>query len=173
MRRAHQPLFLVMAALIVGGVAMGAAGCGGGKGSTKGLIAFQTARDDNYEIYVTHPDGLGYTNLTNNAAQDYSPSWSPGGSQIAFASDRGGGVLKVYVMNADGSEQVNLTNNEVLDWSPAWSPDGSEIVFVSDRDGGAEIYVMNADGSEQTRVTHNFADDLVPTWTAAEDGANR
>ncbi len=79
--RSHQTVLLATAALIVVGVALAATACGGGgKRSAEGLIAFQTNRDGNYEIYVTQPDGTDYTNLTNNAAQDYSPSWSPDGS---------------------------------------------------------------------------------------------
>lgn len=33
-------------------------------------------------------DGSGQTNLTNNAATDSSPAWSPDGTQIAFAAVR-------------------------------------------------------------------------------------
>jgi TolB protein len=75
-------------------------------------------------------DGSGQTNLTNNAAEDSRPAWSPDGSRIAFTSDRDDGddevcVMcddEVYVMNADGTDPRNLTNNPAGDTQPVWSP---------------------------------------------------
>jgi Tol biopolymer transport system component len=68
-------------------------------------------------------DGSGPTRLTNNAAGDSSPAWSPDGAKIAFHSDRGGNY-QIYVMNADGSGETNLThNNSGFDGYPAWSPE--------------------------------------------------
>ena len=86
-----------------------------------GKIAFTSTRDGNYEVYVMNADGSGQANLTNNAAVDYEPSWSPDGTQIAFISDRDGNG-EVYVMNADGSGQANLTNNAANDWYPELVP---------------------------------------------------
>ncbi len=45
--------------------------------STQGKIAFSSDRDGNQEIYVMNADGTNQTNLTNNPANDSSPSWSP------------------------------------------------------------------------------------------------
>src|SRR2546422_3511079 len=42
-------------------------------------LAFLSSRDGNYEVYVMNADGSAQTNLTNNAADDYAPAWSPDG----------------------------------------------------------------------------------------------
>jgi Tol biopolymer transport system component len=104
-------------------------------------IAFTSDRDVNKEIYVMNAqDGSNQTRLTDNAASDEFPSWSPDGTKIAFTSDRDGNK-EIYVMNAqDGSNQTNLTLDPATDEFPSWSPDGTKIAFVT----GAEIYVMNA-----------------------------
>lgn len=142
-----------------------------------GKIAFTSSRDGNYEIYAMNADGSEQTRLTDNAASDYAPDWSPDGEKIAFTSYRDGevdeygqAVSEVYVMNADGSEQTRLTDNAADDYSPAWSPDGNEIVFHSFRDSSpdvytSDIYTMNADGSDQTRLTSSPFRDVDPDWS--------
>jgi LysM repeat protein len=70
-------------------------------------VAFMSARDGNWEVYAINMDGSGLKRLTNSAAQDGLPTWSPDGTSIAFVSDRGG-AWAIWVMNADGSGQRKL-----------------------------------------------------------------
>ena len=130
-----------------------------------GKIAFASDRDGNFEIYVMNPDGGGLTRLTENAAEDTHPTWSPDGTRIAFVSSRDGNK-EIYVIGADGSGLTRLTNNTAEDIEPAWSPSltNQQIAFVSHRDGNDEVYVMAADGSGQTNLTQNGADDNGPTY---------
>ena len=63
-------------------------------------------------------DGSNQVRLTNHAASDRWPSWSPDGSKIAFYSYRDS-TDEIYVMDADGSNQVRLTN--LGGYRPSWS----------------------------------------------------
>jgi Tol biopolymer transport system component len=118
--------------------------------SVTGKIAFAIGG----EIFVVNANGV--TRLTNSAALDGQPAWSPDGRKLAFVSNRAGND-EIYVMNADGTGVTRLTNNAAVDRSPVWSPSGAKIAFVSNRaDQHDEIYVMNASGTGVTRLTTNL-----------------
>src|SRR3990172_7831398 len=89
-----------------------------GQSSPTGLIAFESDRDGNREIYVMNADSTSQTRLTNNPASDINPSWSPDGTKIAFESTRDGND-QIYVMNADGTSQTRITTNTAS--YPSWS----------------------------------------------------
>ncbi len=98
-----------------------------GRGSR---VAFMSSRDGNWEVYAINADGSGLKRLTNNAARDGLPTWSPDGKSIAFVSDRSG-AWAIWVMNADGSNQRKLFDlggsysSGDYDWTHeriSWSP---------------------------------------------------
>jgi Tol biopolymer transport system component len=121
-------------------------------------------RDGDWEIFIVDADGTNEQKLTNNAAGDLHPTFSPDGTRIAFESDRTGNV-EILTMNVDGTAARNRTKNPATDLRPAFSPDGGEIAFDTNRDGNREIYTMNADGSNQVNRSRNpLSDDQVPDW---------
>jgi len=133
-------------------------------GSGEGLIAYNSERDGNTDIYVMNTDGSQQRRLTDDPAYDAWPSWSPDGAQIAFVSDRAGNP-DIYVMDADGGNVRQLTQHSENDIWPAWSPDGTRIAFPSRRDGNFEIYVMEVDGSSLERLTNTSSAEDFPTWS--------
>lgn len=70
-----------------------------------GAIVFERGDD----LYTLRPaDGKVLRRLTENEGLNTSPTWSPSGKQIAFASDRNTRENDIYVMNADGSGQSDI-----------------------------------------------------------------
>ena len=127
---------------------------------------FENENAITYEIYVIGVDGDNEQRLTENRNNEDTPSWSPDGKRITFASDRKGDLqnFEIYMMDADGGNQQRLTENRVFDWYPSWSPNSERIAFMSNRDGNYEIYVMDADGGNQQNLTNNRHADASPAW---------
>ena len=124
----------------------------------EGVIAFQSNRDGNFEIYTMEGSGGAPKRLTENQSNDIAPAWSPDGTRIAFASDRDG-TWDIYTMRADGSDLRQLTKSAGANTAPSWTPSGDRILFISTRDAvNGDVYAMNADGSGAARLT---ADSLV------------
>lgn len=140
-----------------------------------GKIAFASNRtigegvynpEGDFEIFTMNRDGTGLTQLTENAAFDFEPEWSPNGKKIAFVAERGPFSSDIFVMNSDGSEETQVTTNPDFSFgdAPAFSPDGKKIAFASDRAAGegvenperdAEVFIVNLDGTGLTQLTHN------------------
>jgi Tol biopolymer transport system component len=118
----------------------------------------------NLDIFSMDPAGDEQRNLTNNAAEDSAPVWSPDQKQIAFHSDRSGN-FDIYVMNADRTGAHSITSTDgSFDKNPDWSSTGS-IVFESAKDGNSELYSMDADGANVRRLTNDPGVDYDPAWS--------
>jgi Tol biopolymer transport system component len=124
-------------------------------------------KEDGYsQLYTMEPDGSKLTRISkNNKENYYSPSWSPDGRKIVYASEKGSIADDIFIVNSDGNNKVNLTNDSASDSDPSWSPDGRKIVWVYNRGGFSEIYVMNSDGTNQTPLTSFRSAVLGPRWS--------
>ena len=73
----------------------------------------------NYDIFIMNADGTNLTNLTNDVLEDYSPTWSPEGSWLAFT--RGNAEnYDVWIINIHTKELRRLTTQPKRDESPFW-----------------------------------------------------
>ena len=135
-------------------------------------IAFVSERDGNCEVCLMNSDGSEQICLTDNAADDTNPVWSPDGGKIAFQSNRDGGN-EIYIMNADGSEQTRVTHTDFTNYffgSYDWSPDGKKLIFgllrVTADSSSHTVYSVNVDGQNLMPLTDpqktNHAPSLSP-----------
>lgn len=94
-----------------------------------------------------------------------SGSWSPDGTEFAFAAKSGDqDVLVILDVPHDrviGRYRLDLdaiTN-------PSWSPDGTRIVFTGFDGGWSDLYVVDANGQNLRRLTDDRYADLLPSWS--------
>jgi Tol biopolymer transport system component len=70
-----------------------------------------------YRVRVTDA-----TTVTVKAGDDYQPTWSPDGKQIAWASTQTDGQShKIVAANADGTDLRSVSHGDGDDYQPAWS----------------------------------------------------
>lgn len=85
--------------------------------------------------------------------------------EIAFTSNRAGGMFELYRMRSDGSGVRRLTREALEAVDVSWSPDGSRVLFVASQGRGAEIYVASLATGEQRRLTQGEALNSAPVWS--------
>ena len=129
------------------------------------VIAFVRRGD----IYLSNKLGGDERQLTDTPIVERTPSWSPYGNQLVFATDRRNGVGgDIVSIRGDGSDRERLTVSEHVDFSPSYSPSGNKIVFVRafNHPGVRQILKIDSDGSNRVQLTSsNFFLSDHPTWS--------
>ena len=102
-----------------------------------------------------------FSQVTDLAGIETSPSLSPDGKTLAFAG-RPSGDFDIYVQRVGGHNPVNLTDDcPKDDTAPAFSPDGDRLVYHSECEGGG-LFVMGATGESRRRIAEQGHD---PSWS--------
>ncbi len=131
-------------------------------------FVYQSSRNGNTDIYraENRAFAVGEVRLTDNAAYDGAPVFSPDHKWIAFESNRDGN-FEIYVMDAAyGKTLYRLTNDPADDRAPTWSPDGKFIAFHSNRDGHYQVYATGFPyGRDLYKLTTGTSDSMYPAWS--------
>jgi Tol biopolymer transport system component len=90
------------------------------------MVAFSALGD----LWI-YPLGGAPLRVTNDAAFDADPAWSPDSTRVAFVSDRGG-QMDVWIHEVTTGANRQVTHERGAASAPAWSPDGSQIAFLVD-----------------------------------------
>jgi dipeptidyl aminopeptidase/acylaminoacyl peptidase len=91
------------------------------------------ARDERFwHIWMASWDGKRSVQVTQSAASEQSPGWSPDGKYLSFLSNRSGkdDPDSFWLLDRRGGEARQMTHfkGDVLDYD--WSPDGSKVALV-------------------------------------------
>ena len=102
--------------------------------------------------------------LTAHPGDERDPTFSPDGSQVAFAWGPEGGDPDIYVKLIGPGEPIRLTNTLEDKRMPQWSPDGRWIAFPR-RFGAGGIVAVPALGGPEKVITQEKSSSYV-SWSA-------
>ena len=96
--------------------------------------------------------------LTTYPGSEEHPSFSPDGSQVAFAwNGEKRDNWDIWVRMVEGGAPLRLTTNPARDYWPAWSPDGRQIAFIRE---GSGVYSISPLAGPERKLTDAHADEL-------------
>jgi Tol biopolymer transport system component/DNA-binding winged helix-turn-helix (wHTH) protein len=101
------------------------------------------------------PSGRQVIPFTSLPGQEIAPTFSPDGSQIAFAWNGEPGAdqqFDLYVKSLASERLLRLTHHPARWLVPAWSPDGRAIAFIRHADDRSGIFVIPALGGAERRI---------------------
>jgi len=113
-------------------------------------VAF-TIGSDKSNVYKMAANGGELVQLTSfDAAETWSPAWSPDGARIAFTSDQGG-TWKVWVVNADGgtARPLEKTDDSATNHELAWFP-SRDILYA--KSGLHNLHRLNVETQEENSL---------------------
>ena len=132
-------------------------------------IAFQSNRNDNFEIYIVNRGGGQLRRLTFNDAFDRLPAWTPDSEWVIYSSEVSENVFDLRRVNiSDGTDELVLSNG-MYNGHARYSPDGRYIVFTrgTTRLNAEtwEIVLLEVETGIITTLTDNAVRDASPVFS--------
>lgn len=137
----------------------------GEKGVFSTRIAYVTKAGPRYNLWVADADGERAQAALTSTEPIISPSWAPGGSQLAYVSFEARKPV-IYAHDVASGRRRLLANFKGSNSAPSWSPDGRQLVATLSISGNAQIYAMDANGGEPRRLTQSESIDTEPVFSA-------
>ena len=138
------------------------------------------------DLYLLDVASGTATRLTDDKYAELHPAFSPDGSSIAFATDRGPGTdfstltygpYRLVVMDLATRQLTQVPGMAgEKNLNPQWTPDGNGLYFISNRTGIPNIYRVDIPSGDLAQVTDLFIGvsgitDVSPALTVARNGS--
>lgn len=110
-------------------------------------IAFQSnATDDNYDIWLVHPDGSGLERVTTNSSIDIEPTWSADSGSLFFISTRSG-RKELWKHTLVNSMESRVINRSIPEYSMSHQAD--KIVVPVKREDTTGMILISLSTNEE------------------------
>jgi len=137
----------------------------GEKGVFSTRIAYVAKAGQRHTLLVADADGENARATLTSPEPIISPSWAPGGAQLAYVSFESRKPV-IYSHDVATGKRRLLANFRGSNSAPTWSPDGRQLVATLSISGNAQIYAMDANGGAPRRLTQSGSIDTEPVFSA-------
>ena len=128
-------------------------------------IAFTSYFMGNPRIFIhSLESNRRLTFYNQEASMNATPSFTPDGEQIIYASSATG-LSQIYGADPDGRNLRRISYSRSIDVHPVVNPKtGAQIAFVSGRSGVPQVHVMDMDGANVRKLSPGGGDAVQPAW---------
>ncbi|WP_422138447.1 Tol-Pal system beta propeller repeat protein TolB [Endozoicomonas sp. ALC020] len=123
----------------------------------------KSAEHTDYSLNYADADGQRQREILRSREPILSPSWSPDGSRVAYASFETGRPA-IYIQELATGKRQKITDFKGLNSSPVFSPDGRQLALVLSKEQNPDIYVMDLATDKLSQITSHFSIDTEPDW---------
>jgi len=125
--------------------------------------------DFKYRLMISDFDGFNEVEILRSREPLMSPSWSPDGTKLAYASFENK-RQQIFIQDIYTQQREKVSSFKGINSAPKFSPDGKSLAMVLSKDGNPDVYTLNIATKALTRITKNRAIDTEPSWSP--DGKN-
>jgi TolB protein len=138
------------------------------KGICSSRIAFVnrsvTKMPQQSELYVMDYDGHSVYRKTFDNSLVMSPSWSPDGKRLVFASLKSG-FWDIYLLTLSSGKVQKLVSFPGMNTQASFSPDGRSLVLILSKTGNPEVFHFSLKDGKATRLTYTSAVENSPGFS--------
>ena len=128
-------------------------------------IIFVEGEGDQAELMLLDIASKAVSNLTTDAFEDRDPIVSADGTEVAFASKRGGsGGFDLFVLDLTTKGITPLPTMTGDERHPAFSPGGRWIIFSGGKAGAQDLFLLDRSTNKVGAFNTAGGADLTPTW---------
>src|SRR6185437_11792431 len=114
-------------------------------------LALYNRLERQQKIFVMRTDGSGLARVTDDAARDWLPRFTPDGTGVTYYSNRSG-TYDAWMIQVDGSQRTRLTAFPGGITYVMLAPDGKRLVTISQTDPAAKAWIATAPWPARTQT---------------------
>ena len=103
-------------------------------------LAYTNLGEQREDLFISRVDGTELRRLTDDAARDRGPTWSPDGRELAFYSNRDG-AYEIWTIRPDGGGLAKIGAKDIN--YPVYSPDGLRMMATEMGNGVFNVFVWD------------------------------
>lgn len=140
----------------------------GERGAFRTKIAYvlvnRSHPDYKYRLMISDFDGVNEVEILRSREPLMSPSWSPDGTKLVYASFENR-RQQIFIQDIYTQQRELVSSSKGINSAAKFSPDGTKLALVLSKDGNPDIYILDLATKFVSRITKNRAIDTEPNWS--------